>query len=174
MWGTLLVLCAAMFLDALDVLSPVYAAVILPTMLLVGAVFALTFPSLNVQATSGVDEHEQGMLSGLLNTSVQVGGALFLAVVTAVLTANAPAEPASPQAVLDSHRPALTVITGIAVVGPLIALTGLRTRRRQQSVVVTKSTVEEAEAEPVAVRDQGDASRACARRSLLALPGARL
>jgi predicted MFS family arabinose efflux permease len=71
-------------------LDPVYAAVILPTMLLVGSAFALTFPSLNVQATNGVDEHEQGMVSGLLNTSVQVGGALFLAVVTAVLTANTP------------------------------------------------------------------------------------
>ncbi|WP_367325026.1 MFS transporter [Streptomyces sp. HUAS ZL42] len=133
-------------------LDPVYAAVILPTMLLVGSAFALTFPSLNVQATNGVDEHEQGMVSGLLNTSVQVGGALFLAVVTAVLTANAPDEPASPQAVLDSYRPALTVITGIAVAGLLIALTGLRTRRRQQSIVVAKSTSQE-EAERVTVRD---------------------
>ncbi|MGW2462875.1 hypothetical protein ACWC2M_28245, partial [Streptomyces sp. NPDC001761] len=26
--------------------------------------FALTVPSLNVQATNGVDEHEQGMVSG--------------------------------------------------------------------------------------------------------------
>ncbi len=134
-------------------LDPVYAAVILPTMLLVGAGFALTFPSLNVQATNGVDEHEQGMVSGLLNTSVQVGGALFLAVVTAVLTANSPEEPASPQAVLDSYLPALVVTTVIAVAGLLIALTGLRTRREQRTVVVTRSTAKEAEAEPVAVRD---------------------
>ncbi|MEU9166433.1 MFS transporter [Streptomyces sp. NPDC048420] len=130
-------------------LAPVYASVILPTMLLVGAAFALTFPSLNVQATNGVDEHEQGMVSGLLNTSVQVGGALFLAVVTAVLTANAPAEGASPQAVLDSYLPALTVVTGIAVVGLLISLTGLRVRRRQPTVVVTKSLSQEAERVPV-------------------------
>lgn len=134
-------------------LDPVYAAVILPTMLLVGVGFALTFPSLNVQATNGVDEHEQGMVSGLLNTSVQVGGALFLAVVTAVLTANSPEEPASPQAVLDSYLPALVVTTVIAVAGLLIALTGLRTRREQRTVVVAKSTTKEAEAEPVAVRD---------------------
>ncbi|WP_329259736.1 MFS transporter [Streptomyces pseudovenezuelae] len=133
-------------------LDPVYAAVILPTMLLVGAAFALTFPSLNVQATSGVDEHEQGMVSGLLNTSVQVGGALFLAVVTAVLTANTPEEGASPQAVLDSYLPALTVVTGIAVLGLLISLTGLRVRRRQESVVVAKSTSLE-ETERVVVHD---------------------
>ncbi|MDN3025742.1 MFS transporter [Streptomyces sp. S.PB5] len=133
-------------------LDPVYAAVILPTMLLVGAAFALTFPSLNVQATNGVDEHEQGMVSGLLNTSVQVGGALFLAVVTAVLTANAPAQNASPQDVLDSYLPGLTVVTGIAVAGLLISLTGLRVRPRRKSVVVARSTSQE-EAERVTVRD---------------------
>lgn len=72
-------------------LDPGYAAVILPTMLLIGAACALIFPSLNIQATNGVDDHEQGMVSGLLNTSVQVGGALFLAVVTAVVTANSSA-----------------------------------------------------------------------------------
>jgi MFS family permease len=133
-------------------LDPVYASVILPTMLLVGSGFALTFPSLNVQATNGVDEHEQGMVSGLLNTSVQVGGAIFLAVVTAVVTANAPEQgEASPQAVLDSYRPGLLVVTLIAFAGLLITLTGLRTRRDQPSAVVAKSTPREAER--VAVRD---------------------
>lgn len=133
-------------------LDPVYAAVILPTMLLVGSGFALTFPSLNVQATNGVDEHEQGMVSGLLNTSIQVGGAIFLAVVTAVVTANAPEQGnASPQAVLDSYRPGLVVVTLIALAGLLITLTGLRNRREQPSVVVAQSTPREAER--VAVRD---------------------
>jgi MFS family permease len=133
-------------------LDPVYAAVILPTMLLVGAGFALTFPSLNVQATSGVDEHEQGMVSGLLNTSVQVGGAIFLAVVTAVITANTPENP-TPQAVLDSYRPGLVVVTLVAVAGLLITLTGLRTRRPGRSVTVARSTLPEAHAEPVPARD---------------------
>ncbi|QJS13372.1 MFS transporter [Streptomyces argyrophyllae] len=121
-------------------LHPVYAAVILPTMLLVGSGFALTFPSLNVQATNGVDEHEQGMVSGLLNTSVQVGGALFLAVVTAVVTAHAPAK-ATPQAVLDSYRPGLVVVAAMAVMGLLLSLTGMRRTRRGRSVVVARSTV---------------------------------
>ncbi|WP_344011509.1 MFS transporter [Streptomyces thermospinosisporus] len=130
-------------------LDPGYAAVVLPTMLLVGSGFALAFPSLNVQATNGVDEHEQGMVSGLLNTSVQVGGALFLAVVTAVVTAHAPERP-DPQAVLDSYRPGLIVVTGIAVAGLLISLTGLRWRRGdRRSVVVARSTSREAETERV-------------------------
>ncbi|RAJ77036.1 putative MFS family arabinose efflux permease [Streptomyces sp. PsTaAH-137] len=119
-------------------LDPVYAAVILPTMLLIGAACALVFPSLNIQATNGVHDDEQGMVSGLLNTSVQVGGAIFLAVVTAVITANAP-EGASPQAVLDSFRPGLVVITAIAVSGLLVTLTGLRSRRTGETVVITGS-----------------------------------
>ncbi|MQY37370.1 putative MFS-type transporter EfpA [Streptomyces sp. RB17] len=133
-------------------LDPVYAAVILPSMLLIGAACALVFPSLNIQATNGVEDHEQGMVSGLLNTSVQVGGAIFLAVVTAVVTANGPAH-ATSQAVLDSYRPGFVVVTGIAAAGLLITLTGLRGRRTQRSLVVARSTVEEAEAERVAVRD---------------------
>ncbi|MEU1012437.1 MFS transporter [Streptomyces sp. NPDC088810] len=133
-------------------LHPVYAAVILPTMLLVGSGFALTFPSLNVQATNGVEEHEQGMVSGLLNTSVQVGGAIFLAVVTAVVTAHAPAK-ATPQAVLDSYRPGLVVTAVIAVVGLLLSLSGLRRSGAGRSVVVAQSTVKEAETERVPVRD---------------------
>ncbi|MZD05589.1 MFS transporter [Streptomyces sp. SID5785] len=120
-------------------LDPVYAAVILPTMLLIGAACALVFPSLNIQATNGVDDDEQGMVSGLLNTSVQVGGAIFLAVVTAVVTANAPAG-ASPQAVLDSFRPGLVVITAVAVVGLLVTLTGVRGVRRTESLIVARST----------------------------------
>ncbi|WP_280879980.1 MFS transporter [Streptomyces pseudovenezuelae] len=131
-------------------LDPTYATLILPSMVLIGGAFALIFPSLNIQATNGVDDHEQGMVSGLLNTSVQVGGAIFLAVVTAVVTAGAD-ENAGPQAVLDSYRPGLIVVTGIAAAGLLISLPGLRTRRRQQSVVVAKSTSQEAER--VSVRD---------------------
>ncbi|WP_329113534.1 MFS transporter [Streptomyces sp. NBC_01465] len=135
-------------------LDPSYAAVILPTMLLIGAACALTFPSLNIQATNGVDDHEQGMVSGLLNTSVQVGGAIFLAVVTAVITSDGSAS-GSPQALLDSYRPGLVVVTVVALAGLLITLTGLRTRRPQQhTVLIAKSEpVHEESTERVAVRD---------------------
>ncbi|MDG4860328.1 MFS transporter [Streptomyces sp. T-3] len=120
-------------------LTPQYVAVILPSMLLIGAACALVFPSLNIQATNGVEDHEQGMVSGLLNTSVQVGGAIFLAVVTAVVTASGNEGSQSPQEVLDSFRPGLVVVTVIAVAGLLLTLTGLRGRRTQPSIVVVKS-----------------------------------
>ncbi|MEV8015832.1 MFS transporter [Streptomyces sp. NPDC086554] len=138
-------------------LTPSYASMVLPSMILLGFACALVFPSLNIQATNGVDDDEQGMVSGLLNTSIQVGGAIFLAVVTAVITAAGDGAGSSPQAVLDSYRPGLIVVTAIAVAGLLVTLTGLRTRRTQDSVVVAKSPSQEAsqedEREPVAVRD---------------------
>ena len=80
-------------------------------MLLLGGAFALAFPSLNIQATNGVRNEEQGMVSGLLNTSFQVGGAIFLAVVTAVVTSGTGKHAASKQAILDSYRPGLWVVT---------------------------------------------------------------
>ncbi|MFI1016920.1 MFS transporter [Streptomyces sp. NPDC020965] len=117
-------------------LSPTYAVAILPSMVLVGGAFALAFPSLNIQATNGVDDHEQGMVSGLLNTSVQVGGAVFLAIVTAVVAAGGGHGGGTPQEVLDSYRPGLVAVTVIGAAGLLVALTGLRTRRDRGSVVV--------------------------------------
>ncbi|WP_037822208.1 MFS transporter [Streptomyces sp. NRRL B-24720] len=133
-------------------LTPSYAAVILPSMLLLGAACALTFPSLNIQATNGVDDDEQGMVSGLLNTSIQVGGAIFLAVVTAVITAHGSGDGSS-QAVLDSYRPGLVVVTAIAFAGLLITLTGLRRRRPvQHSVLVASSEGDRAAAEAAAAQ----------------------
>ena len=61
-----------------------YAFGMLPTFLLAGIGFALAFGPLNVAGTSGVAAHEQGLAGGLLNTSFQFGGALVLAIVTAV------------------------------------------------------------------------------------------
>ena len=61
----------------------------LPTFLLAGIGFALAFGPLNVAGTSGVAPEEQGLAGGLLNTSFQFGGALVLAVVTAVNNAYA-------------------------------------------------------------------------------------
>ncbi|WP_216216277.1 MFS transporter [Amycolatopsis aidingensis] len=106
-----------------------YLGAVLPSMILLGIGFTLAFSSLNIQATAGVVDQEQGLAGGLLNTSLQVGGAIGLAVVTAVLTANGGAE-ASPDALLAGLTPALAVITGIAVLGLLVALSGVLRRRR--------------------------------------------
>ncbi|MBB2909596.1 EmrB/QacA subfamily drug resistance transporter [Streptosporangium becharense] len=103
--------------------DPSLATLVIPGMVLLGVAFALSFPSLNIQATNGVADDEQGLASGLLNTSGQVGGAVVLAVVTAVLTSGADADP------IAGFRAAVAVSGILALVGLVIALTGLRGRR---------------------------------------------
>ncbi len=66
-----------------------YAPDLLPTFVLGGLGFALAYGPLNIAATTGVAPHEQGLAGGLVNTSFQFGGALVLAVATAVNNANA-------------------------------------------------------------------------------------
>jgi EmrB/QacA subfamily drug resistance transporter len=105
--------------------APDYPAVILPAVLLIGAAFGLGFSSLNIQATAGVDDHEQGLASGVLQTSFQIGGAIVLAVVTAVVDGHGSGH-AVAGPTLAAFRPALDVITGVAILGLAVALTGLR------------------------------------------------
>ena len=93
-----------------------YANFLLPTMLLLGVGFALAFPSINAQATTGVAPHEQGLASGLVNTSIQVGGAIALAVITAIL-GNRPA--AGHGELLPGMANAIAVDVGIAALGLL-------------------------------------------------------
>ncbi|PZG27752.1 MFS transporter [Spongiactinospora gelatinilytica] len=103
--------------------SPSLGGMILPGMTLLGIAFGLSFPSLNIQATNGVVDDEQGLASGLLNTSGQVGGAIVLAVVTAVMTSSGTGVS------IPGIRAAIVVSAVLAVVGLLIAVTGLRSRR---------------------------------------------
>jgi MFS family permease len=98
-----------------------YALGMLPTFLLAGAGFALTFGPLNVAGTSGIAPHEQGLAGGLLNTSFQFGGALVLAVVTAVIDANT-GHAGTPQATLNGFHAALFVSVGAAAIGILATI----------------------------------------------------
>jgi EmrB/QacA subfamily drug resistance transporter len=106
--------------------SPYWIAV-LPTMLLTGLGFALAYGPLNIAATNGIAPHEQGLAGGLLNTSFQFGGALALAVVTAVNTAYT--DPAGgAEGLLDGFKPAILVSLVVALLGA--AAVGLRVRLR--------------------------------------------
>lgn len=120
--------------------SSSYAGSVLPSMILLGIGFMLAFSSLNIQATNGISDDEQGLAGGLLNTSIQVGGAIGLAVVTAVLTGNSGGA-TGPAALLNGLAPALTVVTGIAVVSVLVALSGVVGLRKAEA----RSTIAEPE-----------------------------
>ena len=126
---TCLVLAYAVFLRA--GVHPDYLKVLLPATLLVGLAFGLGFSSLSVAATAGVPNAEQGLAASLFQTSFQVGGAVVLAIVTAVVDAGGAGQLSSAPATLAAYRPALGLITGIAAIGMLVALSGLRSQRAE-------------------------------------------
>src|SRR5215469_13277909 len=125
---------------------PDYPAVIMPSVLLIGAAFGLGFSALNIQATSGVADQEQGLASGILQTSFQVGGAIVLAIVTAIVDAGGANRVVTIQA-LTAYRPALEVITGIAALGVVIALSGLAPLRTPSAVAQIAADSDAAELE---------------------------
>lgn len=90
--------------------------ILLPVSVLWGFGFALSISALMVAGTSGVADEEQGLAAGLLNSSLQVGGAGGLAVITAVIV---------PATTLGDFRPGVVVIIGFALL-TLLAYAGRR------------------------------------------------
>ena len=105
-----------------------YVDFLLPTIVLLGVGFALCFPSINSQGTAGVADHEQGLASGLVNTSVQVGGEVMLAVITAVLASST--ESSQRGQLLGGMSTAIWVVSALAVVGLVGALVASWLSRR--------------------------------------------
>ncbi|MGG7466182.1 MFS transporter [Plantibacter sp. YIM 135347] len=101
--------------------TPNYVLDILPSVLLLGVGFGIGFPSVQVQATAGIHDDEQGLAAGLVQTSSQVGGALALAVAAALIAGAAPGPDATSAAMLDQFRPGLFLSAGIAVIGFAVA-----------------------------------------------------
>ncbi|WP_309075283.1 MFS transporter [Paenarthrobacter sp.] len=102
--------------------TPNYVLDILPSVVLLGIGFALAFPSINVQATAGIKDSEQGLAAGLIQTSTQVGAALVLAVTTALVSGHGQAAgTVSAQAMLEQYRPGLILSAAVAIAALLVA-----------------------------------------------------
>jgi len=124
-----------------------YAVLLLPTMILLGVGFALSFPSINAQATSGVADHEQGLASGLVNTSVQIGGAVVLAVISAILgnaaDSQGPAEVGQLIPGMLTGLQVIAVLAAVGVVASLATLAGLGRRAERPVVIVAEAEAEQ-------------------------------
>ena len=114
--------------------SPNYVTDILPSVVLLGVGFALAFPSINVQATAGIRNSEQGLAAGLIQTSTQVGAALVLAVTTAMVsghgTSSGGGAGVDAAAMLEQYRPGLILSAAVALAALLIAAAPSRSRKR--------------------------------------------
>lgn len=71
---------AGLLLFSLTPVDANFLTDVVPPMVLIGAGAGLGFPSLMTLAMSGATPEDSGLASGLVNTSVQVGGAIGLAV----------------------------------------------------------------------------------------------
>jgi EmrB/QacA subfamily drug resistance transporter len=115
-----------------------YAVDILPSMVLIGIGAGLTFPALSTLAMSGATPSDAGLASGLLNTTVQVGGAVGLAVLATLSseeTASRLADGSSaPHALTAGYQLAFTVGAVLLVVAVVVAATVLRPPVRQEAV----------------------------------------
>ena len=103
---------------------------------LVAAVgLGLSFVSVTVGGTSGIEDHEAGLASGLINAAQQVGGALGLAILVAVANArtDAVAVPGG-IALNEGFQAAFLGGAVMAAVGAVLALTMI-SREASRSVI---------------------------------------
>jgi len=81
-----------------------YLVDVLPVMIVLGTGAGLFFPSLTTLAMGEVEPHEAGLASGLINTSLQVGGSIGLAVLAGLATTRS-------QSLLDSGHSTPVALT---------------------------------------------------------------
>jgi EmrB/QacA subfamily drug resistance transporter len=101
-----------------------FLADIFAPMVLMGLGAGLAFPALMTLAMSGVEMEDSGLASGLVNTSVQVGGAIGLAVLATLATERTEALSADGGAELAALNSGyhLAYLIGAALVGVAIVV----------------------------------------------------
>ncbi|HWF53938.1 MAG TPA: MFS transporter [Solirubrobacteraceae bacterium] len=120
-----------------------YTTMLLPSMIVIGLGWGLGFPALNVQATAAVADAEQGLAAGLFNTAFQIGGAIFVAVVSAVVSSHTTAAGGGEaRGILDAMRPAIAILIPVALVGTVVLFTMRRTRSTTESAEVLRPEFE--------------------------------
>jgi MFS family permease len=117
-----------------------YMTYLLPTMLLVGG-FGLAFPAIITLAMSGASGSDAGVLSGLANTTQQVGAALGVAVLSTLAAARSAHLTAAgrtmPEALTGGYHVAFGVSAGLAAASLALAVAVFRSAppARQQNRV---------------------------------------
>jgi EmrB/QacA subfamily drug resistance transporter len=110
-----------------------YLGNILPGLAICALGMGFSFVSGTLAATSGVPKHFSGLASGILNTSQQVGGAIGLAVLSAVfastLKTDLAAQVAYPFAQVHGFHSGLRVGSGLALLGSLVALLVIKNQK---------------------------------------------
>jgi EmrB/QacA subfamily drug resistance transporter len=121
---------------------------ILGPSLFAAAGLGFAFVTTTIAAVSGVDEHEAGLASGLINTSQQIGGALGLAVLSTVAISRtddvlASGDPNRVNALTEGFQSAFLGGAGIALLGFVLTLVLIRGADSRAHVELGKETATE-------------------------------
>jgi EmrB/QacA subfamily drug resistance transporter len=110
-----------------------YLVDILPTMILMGTGVGVAFPALMTLSMSGATPSDAGLASGLVNTTVQVGGALGLAVLATLASTRTGSALAhgdtAAVALTDGCRLAFLIGAALVAASIVVAVTVLRSDR---------------------------------------------
>jgi EmrB/QacA subfamily drug resistance transporter len=123
-----------------------FATDILGPSLLAAVGLGFAFVTTTIAAVSGIDDHEQGLASGLINTSQQIGGALGLAILATVansrtddvLAAAGGSPRALPEALVEGFQSAFLGAALIAVIGLVLTLVLISSSDSRAHVALTE------------------------------------
>jgi MFS family permease len=112
-----------------------YLVTVLPGMLLIAIGLGVGFTVGTLTATAGVPAEQQGVASGILSTSQQIGGAVGLAVLTTVASAvTKSATGSAPQMLTDGFQAAFLGAGGFALAATLVVGVFMHVHKTQMNV----------------------------------------
>lgn len=132
-----------------------YLTDILPGILMMAAGMAAVFVTTSIATTNGISQKESGLVSGLLNTGQQVGGAIGLAVLTVISTAatkkyltDAGSAAGQPQVIaqglVNGFQQGFIVASFFAIAASLVALTVFKVSNRSAKDVASQDAKDSA------------------------------
>ena len=143
--GMLLTTAGLLLLTQLPV-DGSYVADVLPAIVLSSLGMGAVFMPLTLIATTGLEDQDQGLASGLFNTSQQIGGALGLAILSTLATSKMSSAGGSPtQALVVGFHWAFAA-GAVVMIAALIAMLALLRKRH-----VARIEAQAASDEPVIV-----------------------
>jgi MFS family permease len=117
-----------------------YVSDLLPALLVSGFGIGLTFVTMSIGALEGVEERDSGLASGLVNTSQQIGGALGVAVLSAIAVSRTEhvllAHPIASRAAALTQGFGDALLAGAAFAAGAVVLAAVLLRRRGSSATV--------------------------------------
>jgi len=124
-------------------LDATYLVDILPPMALLGIGGGLSFPTVMTLGMSGATDRDAGLISGLVNTTAQVGGSVGLAVLATLATSRTDHLLAGgesvPVALTGGYHLAFGVSAGLVAAALVVAATVLRSGDRMQAEAFEKA-----------------------------------